>query len=94
MRQECAWILLNKTENCGRRCSTISGVAQGFCAYHNYRIKEGNINRVCSVCGIGVRSKLNLCMRHGVDKRKEEMNVHNKKNNAVRAEWNRLKKIK
>ena len=87
--ERCNWILLNKTEKCGKKCSWDN---PNFCAYHNYRMKLGNINRVCSVCGIGVRCKRNLCMEHGVDQRREEMNVHNKKNNALRAERRRLKK--
>ncbi len=87
----CSWILRYTTESCGRKCSKRGN--ESFCAYHNNLIKKDHMNRVCSVCGIGVISKFNLCAEHAVDKRKEAMNVHNKNNNALRAEWNRLKRI-
>lgn len=89
LNNECSWVLLSNTEKCSKKC------VDDYCSYHSYLIKQGNINRVCNVCGIGVRSTLNLCMKHGTKKRREIKNdVFNKKNNSFRSEVTRLRKIR
>ena len=87
----CEWISLYKTTNCGRQLAKKGGP---YCSYHDYLIRKGSENHICSVCGVGIKSKLNLCVKHGIEERNEIMKGHNKKRSIFNNGWNRLKKIK
>ena len=86
----CTWISLYKTTNCGRQLAKEGGV---YCSYHNYLIRKGRENHVCSECGVGVKSKLNFCVKHGLEFKNERMKGYNDKNSILKKEFNRLKKI-
>ena len=51
----CDWLLLGKTEKCGRSCMG------KYCKVHNYRISKGGGSFACQVCGKGVKTSLELC---------------------------------
>ena len=88
--KSCSRISLNKTTTCGRQLIKRGGP---YCSYHDYIVRQDRENHVCSVCGIGVKSKLNLCVYHGKKERKAIRKEHIKKNRIFRKEFNRLLKI-
>ena len=51
----CQWLLLGKTELCGRSCMAT------YCAVHNAQIAKGGGTYTCQGCGKGVRTELALC---------------------------------
>ena len=86
----CQWISLNKITNCGKQLARESEV---FCSYHNYLIRKGSENHTCLECGVGVKSKLKFCVKHGTEFKTERMKNYNKKKILFNQEFNRLKKI-
>ena len=89
--EECQWISLYKTTNCSKKLAKKGGP---FCSYHRYLINKVGENHICSVCGVGVKSKTNLCIKHGVEMRNEKMLFYRDRKAIFDKEWNRLKKIK
>ena len=86
----CTWISLYKTTNCGKQLAKVGGV---YCSYHNYLIRKGSENHTCSECGVGVKSKFNFCVKHGLEFKNDRVKVYNKKYTIINQEFNRLKKI-
>jgi len=61
MANRCQFLKLGSTELCGRNC-------QGeLCANHNLCMRRGGTHP-CTGCGIGVKSKVRLCMSCGHDR--------------------------
>ena len=89
----CKWISLNKTTNCGKQLAKANCESEMYCSYHNYLIRKGGENHVCSECGVGVKSKHNFCVKHGLKFKNERMKSYNDKHSIIRQEFNRLKKI-
>ena len=88
---QCSWIILNKSTNCPNKLALSSNK---YCSYHAYLIRNGSKNRVCSECGIGVKSIYNFCKNHGKEFKTDRARNFNKKHNSIRAEFKRLSKIK
>ena len=59
----CQWPRLGKVEVCGRPC------IYDYCRIHRNCLRKGSKGPiVCRGCGIGVKSKIGLCMSCGHDR--------------------------
>jgi len=61
---KCPWLKNGKYETCGKSCR------EEYCKVHRLKIRRGSkIPLPCLVCGVGVRSEIQLC--HGCGREKE-----------------------
>ena len=78
----CAWLLLGKTELCGRSC------VGEYCKAHNARLAKGCGTCPCQTCGVGVKTSLALC--RGCGAARVRLQIWREKQRAFRAEFKRL----
>ena len=64
----CPWLKIGKNEIYGKSCREDS------CKVHRFMIRNGSrIPRPCFICGIGVRSQIQLCRGCGREKERQRI---------------------
>ena len=64
----CPWLKSGKRETCGKSC------CEYYCKDHRHKIRNGSrIPRPCLKCGIGIRSRIQLCRRCGRETERQKL---------------------
>ena len=79
---KCAWLLMGKTELCGKSCVRV------YCGTHHALASKGGGTVACTGCGIGVKTSLALC--NGCGATVLRVKKWRERQRFIREEYNRL----
>ena len=69
---KCAWLKTGSHETCGK------SFREEYCKVHRFKVRNGSkIPLPCLVCGVGVRSEMQICRRCGRETERKRIKREN-----------------